>query len=216
MKVRSKARALLLVVAGVIAGIVVVPGVAAAKDALTEVIIKNTPANPVPVAPQGTTQVNGSVSVTNPITGTVTVANPTPAPPPAPVPVQGTFDQKEITRANPFAGGVLYEVPAGKTLIVEFFQAHWLFSGVGLRQAQLLVSCNNNAPGTNPTVFLQEQDSGLGYHVVGGATRLHVPGGSCLRYSVGAISTDIGEGTTLFMYGHFTGQLIDAAAPAAA
>jgi hypothetical protein len=171
------------------------------------VLIANTPANPVPVAPQGTTEV----------TGTVTVANPTPpAPPvPVPVPVQGSFDQQPITRSDPFAGGVLYEVPEGKTLIVEFFQAHWIFSGVGLRQAQLLVSCNDNAPGTNPSVFLEDNVAGLGYHVVGGETRLMVPGGSCLRYSVGAISTDIGEGTTLFMYGHFTGQLIDDPASAA-
>ena len=207
MKRLTMARAAVLVTVGIAAGVVAVPGIAVAADKLQEVIIANTPANPIPVAPQGTTEV----------TGTVTVANPTPPAPPVqlPVPVQGSFDQQEITRSDPFANGVLYEVPEGKTLIVEFFQAHWLFSGVGVRQAQLLVSCNDNPPGTNPSVFLEDNDAGLGYQVVGGETRLMVPGGSCLLYSVGAVSTDIAEGTTLYMYGHFTGQLIDSPAAAA-
>ena len=192
---RSKARGILLVSGCIVAGLLAVPGYAVAKGVVQDVFITNTTANPVPVTPQGTTEVagtvsvgnpiTGTVSIANPITGTVTVANPTPAPPPAPVPVQGSFDQEPITNDAPFASGVLYEVPEGKLLVVEFFQAHWLFSGVGVRQAQLLVSCNDNPPGTNASVFLDDRDAGLGYQVVGGETKLHVPGGSCLQYSAG-------------------------------
>ena len=211
MKIRSKARTLLLVGGCIVAGIVAVPGFAVAKGVVQDVFITNTAANPVPVALQGATEVTGTVSIANPITGTVTVANPTPAPAPEPVPVQAVFSEKPITRAAPFASGILYEVPEGKTLVVEFFQAHWLFSGVGLRQADLRVSCNDNAPGTNAQVFMPDQDSGIGYHAVGGATKLLVPGGSCLTYEVGVVNTDLDEGTTLYMYGYFTGYLIDEA-----
>ena len=222
MNIRSKARALLLVGGCIVAGIVAVPGFAVAKGVVQDVFITNTATDPVPVVAQGTTAVTGSVSIANPITGAVTitnpitVANPTPAPPPEPVPVQAVFNEKPITRAAPFASGTLYEVPEGKLLVVEFFQAHWLFSGVAMRQADLRVSCNDNPPGTNAQVFFPDQDAGLGYHVVGGATKLLVPGGSCLTYEVGANYADIDEGTTLYVYGYFTGYLIDAPAADAA
>jgi hypothetical protein len=174
--------------------VVAEPAFAAAKDAVQSVFITNTADNPVPV------------------NGTVTVANPTPAAA-APVLVQKQFGQQPITKANPFAGGVLYQVPPGKLLTVEFFQAHWFFSGVGLRQGSLRVGCTES---TSPNVdgvqvFLEDKDAGLGFHVVGGALKMIVPGGTCLTYDIGADYADFtSDSEVIYMYGGFTGYLTDA------
>ena len=209
---RTLRRAVGLVLAVWILGfglLLVEPAYAAAKAAIQDVFITNTPENPIPVAPQGTTQ----------IAGTVTVANP-PAAASEPVLVQKAFETQPITREQPFTSGTLYEVPAGKLLTVDYFQAHWIFSGVGLRQASLRAGkCPLFQPTGDPNVdrlqvFFPDQNAGLGYHVVGGAVSLVVPAGSCLTYEVGAVNTDIQEGSTLFVYGGFTGRLTDA--PAAA
>jgi hypothetical protein len=212
--VGSKVRTVVFVGGCIVAGLVAMPGYAVAKGVVQDVFITNTATDPVPVTPQGTTQIAGTVTVANPtreITGTVTVANPTPVPA-APIPVQQTFSEKPITRAAPFASGILYEVPQGKVLTVEYFQAHWLFSGVALRQASLRVGCTPPPEGTIDAmqVFLPDQDAGIGYHVVGGPVKIIVPGGSCLTYDVGANYADIDEDTTLYMYGGFSGYLTDA------
>jgi hypothetical protein len=196
--------ALAVWVAG-LAAVAVKPAYAATKEAIQNVFITNTADNPVPVAPQGTTNV----------TGTVTVANPTP-PAAQPVLVQKGFETQPITRQDPFVGGQLYEVPPGKVLTVEHFQAHWLFSGVHLRQASLRAGgCSFYQPTGDANidrlqVFFPDQDAGVGYHVVGGPVKLVVPAGNCLTYEVGADYADIQEGTTLYVYGGFTGYLTDA------
>jgi hypothetical protein len=183
------------------------PALAATRDAIQNVFITNTADNPVPVSPQGTTQV----------AGTVTVANPTPAAS-QPTLVQQGFETQPITRQQPFVGGTLYQVPAGKVLTVEYFQVHWIFSGVHLRQAILRAAGNcSYAPPADANidraqVFFPDQAAGDGYHVAGGSVKLLVPAGGCLTYEVGAVYSDIAEGSTLYVYGSFTGTLTDAPA----
>jgi hypothetical protein len=183
------------------------PAFATAATAAQHVFVTNSAEHPVPVAPKGTTRVSG----------TVTVANPTPAAA-APLLIQQAFETQPITRDAPFASGTLYEVPVGKLLTVEYFQAHWSFSGVGLRQAGLRAgqTCSFGES-TDPNIdrlqtFFPDQNAGDGYHVVGGPVKLLVPSGGCLTYEVGANYADIGEGTTIYMYGGFTGYLTDAPA----
>jgi hypothetical protein len=117
MKAGPKARARLrtgsLIAACAVAGAVAVavagPGLATAAEKLAQdVFVTNTANNPVRVAPQGTTQV----------AGTVTVANQPepPAPPALPRPIQIRIPSSPVTHDHPTSTERLFTVPQGKVL----------------------------------------------------------------------------------------------------
>jgi len=82
-----------------------------------EVVVTNDATQPVPTAPQGTTQVEGSVVVANTAS--------------APVPVDVQEDSSELTLfsgqidmdGGQMASDQLVDIPAGKRFVVEYFTA---------------------------------------------------------------------------------------------
>ena len=151
----SKPRMALFLVAGVFAGAVFVPpGLAAAKDAIQEVLITNTSAAPVPVS--------GNVTVSNaslPVTGTVAVADQR-------EPFETRVDLS-LGVGEPFKS-FSFTVPAGKRLVVEFVSA-----SVGLPSGQTpLLSANAQNGALGFPILLSQQGVGNGNAFYRGATPL--------------------------------------------
>lgn len=103
----TRTRTVLLIALGIVVGCILIPpGYAAAKDAVTQVLITNTAAEPVPVS--GSVAVDGPVSVSGPVQ------------------VADSREEFEI-RVDLVEQGVTasgsFTVPEGKRLVVEFISA---------------------------------------------------------------------------------------------
>ncbi len=179
------------------------PGIAGAAEKLAQnVFVTNTASNPIPVAPQGTTQ----------IAGTVTVAN-QPAPPPAPaapIPIQIRIKSSPVTRDAPTSTETLFTVPQGKVLTIEY--AEFYFSQpADAYNANLQISC-----GIQQTENIEE----VSYHlpqveganltrIFAGPIKMLIPPGRCVQSHVTIINTDIPENGTYYVNGGITGYLSD-------
>jgi hypothetical protein len=209
-KGRARVRTLVLIGGCLAAAAIAVPGVSTATKVVQDVLVTNTADNPVPVAPQGTTEVAGTVNVAN--------QPEPPAPPAQPVPRQFRLVGMPVTREAPTAIETVYTVPEGKLLTVEYAEFH--FSGhVQGRVADLLTDCYGSDPRTGSihagTYHLPEIQSGDLHRIFGGPIKLLVPAGRCLLSRVNVRSTDIPEGNTIVVHGSVTGYLTDAPAPGA-
>lgn len=140
----TRLRSVLLIALGIVVGAVLgPPSYAVAKDAVTQVFVTNTSANPIPVT--------GSVSVDEPVTvdGSVSVADNR-------EPFETRVDLNLATGQS--ADTFSFSVPAGKRLVVEFVSAY-----VGLPSGQTpLVAANavNAALGYAIPVALQGVGNG--------------------------------------------------------
>ena len=158
----SKLRNVLLVVSGLVTGAVLVPpGMAAAKDAVMEVLVTNTADRPVPVS--GTVGVSGPV----PVTGTVAVSDDR-------VPFEERVNLTQIAGATVSTGS--FVVPADRRLVVEFVSA-----SVSLPSGQTpLLSANAGSGATGFPIPLTLQGVGNGNAFFTGATAVldFAPAGS--------------------------------------
>ncbi|MDX6594254.1 MAG: hypothetical protein QOJ13_3450 [Gaiellales bacterium] len=203
-KARSRVRPAVLAVACVVTGVVAGPGLAdAAQRVAQDVFVTNTAANPVPVAPQGTTQVAGTVNVAN--------QPEPPAPEPKPRPIQKRFEGTISDENHGAFATVAYNVPAGKILTVEYGQLY-VIKPYEVNGVSFSVSCSANAGTDIESVVWQlpELASSETWHLFGGPMTLVVPGGSCLQARLHVLESNIPSGTGLGVNGGFTGFLTDA------
>jgi hypothetical protein len=158
---------LFIVSSSVLAGALLVPsGIAAAKDALLEVIIANTADQPVPVS--GNVGVTGTVAVD----GAVSVKDDR-------VPFEQRIDLVEF---GPSIASGTYAVPADRKLVVEFVAVR-----VNVVSGQTpLVSTNASDGGTGFAVPVALQGVGNGNAFFTGATRVldYAAAGSSYRVTL--------------------------------
>lgn len=147
----------LLVSSGVLAGALLVPpGIAAAKDAVQEVLITNTSDQPVPVT--GTVGVSGNVGIAGTVVveGAVSVKDDR-------VPFEQRIDLVEF---GPSVASGTYQVPADRKLVVEFLSVR-----VNVPSGQTpLVSANASDGGTGFAIPVSLQGVGNGNAFFAGAT----------------------------------------------
>ncbi len=203
-RARSRTRIVVLIGGCLAAGAIAVPGVSVAAKAVQDVFVTNTAANPVPVAPQGTTQV----------AGTVTVANQPepPAAPEQPRPVQIRLEPTPATHDQPTAAGILYTVPEGKLLTIEYAQLYFS-APADAYNASIHVLCIPPNGETElldrATTHLPEIEGPNLTRIFGGPVKLQVAEGHCLRFTVTIRQEDIGENHTFFVNGYVSGYLSD-------
>src|SRR4051794_29276855 len=111
----------ILFAGGLVLGTLIVPGVSAAKDAVTEVLITNDASHSVPVAVQGTVQVTGTVNI-----GSLPAVN-VGHEPSSNQPYQKTiFFNQDPTTCTQFVCAVSFDrVPARKRLVITYASAQW-------------------------------------------------------------------------------------------
>jgi hypothetical protein len=202
---RRPLRTTILIVVCVAVGSIAGPGIAEAADkAAQSVFVSNTAEQPVPVAPQGTTQ----------IAGTVTVANQPapPAPEAKPTPIQKRFTGSIDDANHGSFSTIAYTVPEGKVLTVEYGQIY-VIKPYEVNSVSFSVGCGGGQGDLEAVVWQQpELPSSATWRLFGGPMTLVVPGGNCLVARLHVLETNIPDNVGLGVNGGFTGLLTDAPA----
>jgi hypothetical protein len=153
----SNWRKVLLVTSGLLAGALIVPqGIATAKQAVQEVLVANTPDQPVPVS--GNVGVTGNVGITGPVTvdGAVSLKDD-----------RLPFEQRiDLPSSSNSSTSAFYQVPADRRLVVEFISV-----SISVPSGQTpLVSANANSGDTGFAIPVDLQGVGNGNAFYSGAT----------------------------------------------
>lgn len=185
-----------------------VPTFAGAADTNKDVRVINTPAEAVPVAPQGTTQIAGSVNIGN--TPGVQIANENPI----------EVNDVSADVLEPFVAGIGegfqfvlipdgalvgsddFTVPEGKILVIEQVSGH-----LNLPSGQSPAVIDVRVDG-GPGVFLSAvlMSASENRYQFGGEVRLYAGSGETVEITVGR---DDNNGQALYEYGLF-GYLVNA------
>ena len=162
-------RKVLLVAAGLVAGVLLTPGISTAADTFKEVFVTNSTANPVPVQAQGTTQVAGSVDVrTDPSAR-------------SPYQQAKLFNQTNTTCTQFVCTATFPAVPAGQRLVVTYASARYALSSGGTAPSVRLT-----ATGTTAAILLPAPvNIGFDSYLASGPVTFYVEAGQSPTLELG-------------------------------
>ncbi|HET9442614.1 MAG TPA: hypothetical protein VFO65_04780 [Acidimicrobiales bacterium] len=123
---------------GLLAGVLLLPGISTAADSFKEVLITNDASRPVPTRAEGTTEVRGAVNV-----GTTAAER-------APYQHSFLFNQSDQTCTQFVCKASFPAVPAGQRLVVTYASARFALTSGGV-SANVALSVNG---ATSPSILL--------------------------------------------------------------